>query len=436
MDGTGRVIPLTDRQGERGRARLAALAGGHLEVAATGALVYDETGLPYLDCGGQGGFLLGHRHPAVTRAVLDQVNRRPMASRVLLDPTVARAAATLAEVTPPGLDFVHFVNSATEAVEAAIKLARAHGAYRLVSATGGSHGTTLGALSLSTRGRAAEPFRPLLPSVSQVPYGDLAALTGVLAAGGRQCVVLEAVQADNGVVVPPAGYLSGVAAACRTHGAFLVLDETTTGLGRLGRWWGASAEELEPDVLCVGGALSGGVVPVAAIAATSRAYAPLAHESFGVSETFAAAPIAMAAATAAVLAIRDERLVERAALLGTGIRTDLRRMLADHPAIREVRGAGLLIGIELADRALAERFGMELLDRQVLTSIAPAAPSVLRLAPPAVLTDDQLGWLLLAVSGAATALGGAPDETGNPVARVKIAESVEAVVPEAIPTKG
>jgi putrescine aminotransferase len=404
MTDTGQVIPLTDRQSERGQARLAALAGGHLEVASAGAVVYDGTGRPYLDCGGHGGFLLGHRHPAVLRAVLDQVNRRPMASRVLLDPTVAVAAAALAGVTPPGLDFVHFVNSGTEAVEAAIKLARAHGAYRLVSASGGSHGSTMGALSLSSRGRTAEPFRPLLPSVRQVPYGDLAALTAVLGSGGTHCVVLEPVQADHGVVLPPQGYLSGVARACREHGAFLVLDETWTGLGRLGRWWGADAEEVRPDALCVGGALSGGVVPVAAVVATSAAYAPLVHESFGVAETFAGSPIAMAAATAAVRAIRDERLVARAGLLGAGILDDLRRLLADSPHVQAVRGAGLLIGIEFGNRDVAERFGMELLDRQVLSSGAPAAPHVVRIAPPAVLTDAQLGWLLEAVTGAAAAL--------------------------------
>jgi putrescine aminotransferase len=181
-----------------------------------------------------------------------------------------------------------------------------------------------------------------------------------------------------------------------------VLDETWTGLGRLGRWWGA--DDVAPDVICIGGALSGGVVPVAAIAATAAAYAPLAHESFGVAETFAGSPIALAAATAAVRAIRDGGLVERAALLGAGILDDIRRLLADHPDVVEVRGAGLLIGIELATPELATQFGMELLDRQLLATVPPAAPSVIRLAPPAVLSDTQLGWLLDAVTAAAAAL--------------------------------
>lgn len=412
MTGSARVIPLRQRQRERGRARLAALTGARVEVGASGALVYDEAGRAYLDCGGHGGFLLGHRHPRVAAAVVDQINRRPMASRMLLDPTVARAAATLAEVTPPGLDFVQFVNSGTEAVETAIKLARAQGAYRLVSAYGSRHGSTLGALSLSTRDRAAEPFRPLLPSVRQVPYGEVDAMAAVLAGGRDQCVVLEPVQVDHGVVLPPAGYLSAVAELCRQHGAFLVLDETQTGLGRLGRWWGADAEDVVPDVLCVGGTLSGGVVPVAAVAATAAAYAPVAHGSFGLAETFAGSPVAMAAATAAIQAIRDEGLVERAGLLGAGILADVRRVLGETcPAlVREVRGAGLLLGIEFDTGPAAAAFALELLDRQVLAGHGTCAPRVVRLTPPAVLTDTELGWLLDSLTGAAGALAVRADE--------------------------
>jgi putrescine aminotransferase len=411
-DSTARVIPLHDRQGERGRARLAALTGGRLEVGAAGAVVYDDAGRGYLDCGGHGGFLLGHRHPRVAAAVVDQINRRPMASRVLLDPTVARAAATLAEVTPRGLDFVQFLNSGTEAVETAVKLARAHGKYRLVSAYGGSHGTTLGALSLTTRDRNAEPFRPLLPSVRQVPYGDVEALAAVLSGGRNHCVVLEPVQAEHGVILPPVGYLAAVAQVCRDHDAFLVLDETHTGLGRLGHWWGADAEDVIPDALCVGGTLSGGVVPVAAVAATSAAYAPLAQDSFGLPETFAGSPVAMAAATATVQAIRDEGLVERARLLGAGLLDDLRRIVATTcpHLVREVRGAGLLLGIEFASGPLAAGFALELLDRQVLAGHSASAPRVVRVTPPAVLTDSELHWLLDSLTEAARAVAARADE--------------------------
>jgi putrescine aminotransferase len=401
-----RVIPLHDSRQERGWTRPAAVSGSRIEVGSAGAVVRDGSGLEYLDCGGRGGFLLGHRHPRVAAAVVDQINRRPMASGVLLDPTVARAAATLAEVAPPGLDFVHFVNSGTEAVEAAIKLARALGAYRLVAAYGGSHGSTLGALSLSTRDRNAEPFRPLLPSVRQVPYGDVEALGAVLADGRHHCVVLEPVQADHGVVLPPAGYLSAVADMCRRHGAFLVLDETRTGLGRLGSWWGADAEGVVPDALCVGGTLSGGVVPVAALLATSQGRAPLTHGSFGRPEAFAGSPVAMAAARATVRAIRDEGLVDRAGMLGTAIVHDLRRIVAETcpHLVREVRGAGLLIGVEFADQPLAAEFTLELLDRRVLATRAALAPHVVRLTPPAVLTDAELDWLLAAATEAARAV--------------------------------
>ncbi len=406
MTKSARVIPLPDRRQERGGTRPAAVPGSRLEIGSAGAVVRDDTGLAYLDCGGHGGFLLGHRHPRVAAAVVDQINRRPMASGVLLDPTVARAAATLAEVAPPGLDFVHFVNSGTEAVEAAIKLARAHGAYRLVAAYGGSHGSTLGALSLSTRDRNAELFRPLLPAVRQVPYGDVEALGVALADGRQHCVVLEPVQADNGVVLPPAGYLSAAADLCRRHGAFLVLDETQTGLGRLGSWWGADTERVVPDALCAGSTLSGGVVPVAALLATARSYAPLVHDSFGRPEAFAGSPVAMAAVHATVHAIRDEGLVDRAGVLGARLLHDLRRILAETcpNLVREVRGAGLLIGIEFTDQPLAAAFALELLDRRVLAAQAALAPHVIRLTPPAVLADAELDWLLAAATEAARAV--------------------------------
>jgi putrescine aminotransferase len=399
------VVGAYRRHVSRGRARLAELTGGLVEVSSAGSTVTDAAGRDYLDCGGYGVFLLGHRHPAVVSAVIDQVQRRPLSTRLMLDPTVARAAETLASGTPEGLDLVHFVNSGAEATEAAIKLARASGRRTLVSATGGFHGKTTGALGLTANELYQAPFRPLLPDVVHVPFGDAVALGEVLARTDDACVVLEPVQGEGGVVLPPPGYLGEVARLCAAAGALFVLDEVQTGLGRLGSWWGADREGVRPDVLLVGKGLSGGVVPVAAMVATARAYRPFGDDPFLHTSTFAGSPIAMAAATAAVAAIRDEGLVERADALGAGMLADLRTALAPcGPLVREVRGAGLLIGLEFDDPATALDLVLDLLDRGVLVNHSLNAHRVVRLTPPAVLTDAEADRVVEAVAAAATAL--------------------------------
>jgi putrescine aminotransferase len=393
------------RHVSRGRARLAELTGGLVEVSSAGSTVTDAAGRDYLDCGGYGVFLLGHRHPAVVSAVIEQVQRHPLSTRLMLDPTVARAAETLASVTPEGLDLVHFVNSGAEATEAAIKLARASGRRTLVSATGGFHGKTTGALGLTANELYQAPFRPLLPDIVHVPFGDAVALGEVLARIDDACVVLEPVQGEGGVVLPPPGYLSEVARLCTAAGALLVLDEVQTGLGRLGSWWGADREGIRPDVLLVGKGLSGGVVPVAAMVATARAYKPFSDDPFLHTSTFAGSPIAMAAATAAVTAIRDEGLVERADALGARMLADLRAGLAPcGPLVREVRGAGLLLGLEFDDPATALDLVLDLLDRGVLVNHSLNAHRVVRLTPPAVLTDAEADRVVEAVASAAVAL--------------------------------
>jgi putrescine aminotransferase len=392
------------RHVSRGRARLAELTGGLVEITSHGSTVVDATGREFVDCGGYGVFLLGHRHPAVVSAVVDQVQRHPLSTRLMLDPTVARAAATLASVTPEGLDLVHFVNSGAEATEAAVKLARAHGRRTLVSATGGFHGKTTGALALTANELYQAPFRPLLDAL-HVPFGDAAALGEVLARTADACVVLEPVQGEGGVVLPPSGYLAEVARLCRASGALLVLDEVQTGLGRLGSWWGADREDVRPDVLLVGKGLSGGVVPVAAMVATATAYKPFGDDPFLHTSTFAGSPIAMAAATAAVTAIRDEGLVERAASLGARMLADLRAALAPcGPLLRDVRGAGLLIGLEFDDPGTALDLVLDLLDRGVLVNHSLNAHRVVRLTPPAVLTDAEADRVVEAVATAASGL--------------------------------
>jgi putrescine aminotransferase len=392
-----------------GRAALGELLGGDVEVSSAGAWVRTDTGRELLNCGGYGVFLTGARHPRVVDAVREQLDRNPVATRLLLEPQAGLAAEALAATTPAGLDRVHFACGGAEAVEAAIKLARANGRHHLISMTDGYHGKTLGALSVTQKPLFQDPFRPLLPGVSRVPFGDAAALDRELALHpGTACVIVEPVQGEAGVIVPPDGYLRDVAASCRRHDALFVLDEIQTGLGRLGHWWGADREGVVPDMVLVGKALGGGVVPVSALVATETAFAPFDRDPFIHTSTFSGAPLGMAAAVGAITAIREDGLVDRADKLGRVLHDELGHILHEvlGDRVAAIRGVGLLIGIELNVPGLAGELLIELMTAGVVANHSLNADRVLRLTPPAVLDDHEVQFLLDAFERAARAVLG------------------------------
>ena len=402
----GEILELYRRHVSAGQARLARLMDVPLEWRSSGCLVYDENATAYLDCGGYGVFLLGHCHPAVVAAVRRQLETHPLSTRLLINPELARAAARLAGVAPAGLEQVYFANSGAEAVEAALKLVRLHGRRRLIATHGGFHGKTFGALSVTGRPAYQTPFLPLLPDVRFVPFGDAAALEEAVAEAGEEgCLICEPVQAEGGVRIPPPGYLRAAREITRRHGALFVLDEIQSGMGRLGAWWGADHEGIAPDVLLAGKSLSGGAVPVGAVVATPEIFAPLSADPFLHSSTFGGNPLAMAAVQAAIRVTAEEDLPGRAGALGAWLLGELRARLAGlGPDLVEVRGLGLLIGIELATPALAGELMLELLRRRVLVSHSLNAHAVVRLTPPAILTAEHCDWLLAAVSEAAAKL--------------------------------
>ncbi len=375
-----------------GRASLGRLLGGMAEVGSSGAWIHTHDGRRYLNFGGHGVYLLGHRHPAVVAAVRRQLDTHPMSTRVFFEPVGIQAAAELASVTPPGLDLVHFVNSGAEATEAALKLARAHGKTRLVTTNRGFHGKTLGALSVTARRLYQDPFEPLLPGVTVVPYGDPGALETALAeVAGRGCFIVEPVQGEGGVIVPPPDYLATAAQLCRRYDSLLIVDEIQTGLGRLGSWWGVDTAGVVPDLLLVGKVLSGGVVPVSAMVTTADIYQPFAKDPYLHSSTFAASPIACAAALATVQVVRDEDIVSRAATIGEELLAAVRGVMSQVGSERvEVRGRGLLIGIEFDEPGLVGELYLNLVDRGVLVNHSLNSPTVLRLTPPAILSPTEL----------------------------------------------
>jgi putrescine aminotransferase len=386
-------------------ATLARLVASPVEVAAAGSKVRGSDGHAYLDCGGFGVFLLGHCHPVVVAAVREQLERNPLATRLFLNPELARAAADLADVTPPGLDYVFLTNSGAEATEVGLKLARLAGKRHVIAMHGGFHGKTLGALSVTGRAQYRDPFGPLLPLVDFVPFGDLAALHAVLT--DQSVVLLEPVQAEGGVRLAPDGYLRQVRDACTGQGAVLILDEIQSGMGRLGAWWGADLAGVTPDVLLAGKILGGGVLPVGGVVASARLFEPLNDDPLLHSSTFAGSPIAAAAVSATISAIKSEGIIERTRELGPrvlGLAVDAVTAHCQH-LVTEVRGAGLLIGIDFVSAEAATEFLIGLLDEHVIPSYSLNASNVLRLTPPAILDAADLDWLGRALASAARHVG-------------------------------
>jgi putrescine aminotransferase len=396
------VLDQYHRHLSRGRAKISDVFGTQLETASRGAWVETSDGGRYLNGGGYGVFIHGARHPYVEAAVIRQIRTNPIASRILLEPQVAGAAEALARSAPEGLDHVYFASSGTEATEAAIKLARTCGRRRLVSTTGGYHGKTLGALAVTANSLYQDPFRPLLPEVSHVPFGDAEALAAELRTGAEACVILEPVQGEGGVRIPPDGYLRDVRAVCDQYGALLVLDEIQTGLGRLGTWWGADRDGVAPDIMLVGKGLSGGIVPVSAMVATAEVFRAFDKDPFIHTSTFSGAPVAMAAARAAVEAIETDGLVQRSATIGAGLLAGLRQAVQRHcpHLVGDVRGLGLLIGVEAQDPGIAGELLAELMNQHVIVNYSLNAPTVLRFTPPAVMTAEDSEFLLSAFAAA------------------------------------
>jgi putrescine aminotransferase len=363
--------------------------GAVLEWEGEGCFVRDVRGREFLDClGGYGIFSLGHRHPKVIAAVTAQLGRLALHSQHLLNPVAAEAARRLAEITPGNLRKTFWCSTGTEAVEGALKLSRLYtGRKRFVSTINAFHGKTLGSLSVTGRPQFRTPFEPLLDATF-VPYGDAAAIADAIDAE-TAAVILEPVQGEGGVNVPPNGYLTEVRRLCSERGALLVFDEVQTGLGRTGAMFGCDHEGVVPDVMNLGKALSGGVIPCAAFTSTDEIWRAFHPNPFYHTSTFGANPLATTAAAATITTIRDEGLVERAARTGEYFLSGLRALAERFPeSIRDVRGRGLLIGVEIVDAARGERLAHRLFDRNVLVAHTLNKPEVIRIEPPLVISTD------------------------------------------------
>jgi acetylornithine aminotransferase len=349
-------------------------------VRGEGAVLTDESGKQYLDLlGGIAVNALGHAHPAVVAAVSQQISTLGHVSNLYVaEPPVALAELLLALAGRPGR--VLFCNSGAEAVEAAFKLSRLTGKTHVVSTQGGFHGRTMGALSLTGQPAKADPFRPLPGEVVHIPYGDADALRAAVT-DATAMVILEPIQGENGVVVPPPGYLAAAREICTARGALLVLDEVQTGVGRTGHWFAHQADGVEPDIITLAKGLGGGL-PIGACVAFGAAAGLFGPGSHGT--TFGGNPVSCAAALAVVRTIANEGLLDNVKRVGEQIRRGVEGL--GHPLIAGVRGAGLLLGIVLtADVSPALAAGL----RDAGFLVNPIQPGVIRLAPPLILTTEQ-----------------------------------------------
>jgi acetylornithine/LysW-gamma-L-lysine aminotransferase len=346
-------------------------------------MVWDAEGRSYIDCDtGHGLAILGHNHPAVVGAVQEQAGKLLTCGESFYSAPRARLYSELAVALPPGLDRYFLCNSGTESVEAALKLARlATGRNRVVAFCGGFHGRTLGSLSATWNPRYRQAFTPLLDGFVHVPFNDAnAADEAVTPEIGA--VIVEPVQGEGGVHVAEARFLARLRELCDAAGALLVFDEVQTGVGRTGTFIAAQRFGVTPDIICLAKGLAGGV-PIGAVA-FGRRLGELprgAHAS-----TFGGNPLACAAAAATVKVIQEQDLAARAAALGESFRDSLRELAARFGVIREVRGLGLMVAVDLKTRSA--RYLQALQDRGVLA--LAAGPTVIRFLPPLVITQEQL----------------------------------------------
>jgi len=375
---------------------------------ARGATLWTADGRPFIDLlAGIGVNNVGHAHPAVVEAVQRQAERYLHAmvyGEYVLEPQV-RLAEALARVLPPPLSVAYFTNSGTEANEGALKLAKKWtGRRRLVAFRNSYHGDTHGSLSVTGRDVYRNPFLPLLPDVEFLPFGDEAALERIDETVAA--VITEPIQGEGGVRVPPEGWLPALRHRCTGTGALLIFDEVQTGFGRTGRMWAGEHWGVAPDILVLAKALGGGM-PLGAFVGAPELMATLSHDPpLAHVTTFGGHPVCCAAGFASLQVIVGEDLPARAARVGEEIRARLRAMGERHGGVRDVRGLGMLIGLELDTPERTRAFAQGAFEEGVIIGWTLHSDTVIRMAPPLNISAEELERGLAGLDRALAAAGG------------------------------
>jgi LysW-gamma-L-lysine/LysW-L-ornithine aminotransferase len=349
-----------------------------------GCWLWDVHDRRYLDLGSaQGVAMVGHSHPKLSAAVATQAQQLISCPNFLYNDTRAKFAAKLAEILPAHLQHIFLSNSGAEAMDGALKFARlATGRTKFVAFTRGFHGRTVGALSVTHDPKYREPFNPLLET-THVPYNNIAKLDAAVD-DQTAAVVLEVVQGEGGVNLGKAEFLAAAQEFCRQRGALLIIDEIQTGFGRTGKWFGYQHFDLEPDILCLAKGIGGGF-PMGAIVYgewMQGALFPGVHGS-----TFGGNPLACAAGLAALEIYQEEGLIDRSARMGEFLRQALAEALHERAIVREIRGLGLMVAVELREKV--GPYLKALMEEQSVIAL-PAGPNVLRLLPPLIIDEAEV----------------------------------------------
>lgn len=373
-----------------------------LEWEGQGSLLYDLTGRRFIDClGGYGIYSAGIRHPKIVKAVADQLQRMPLSSQELIDPLRGALAELLGEIAPGDLQYSFFINNGTDAVEGAYKLARLFtGRTNFISSIRGFHGKSCGSLSLMGKWEYREPFLPLLPGVQFVEFGDAEAVEDELykadATGkGVAAVIMEPIQGEAGAIVPPDDFWPRIRKACDEYGALLIADEVQTGMGRTGKMFGVEHWNTVPDILCLGKALGGGVMPLSAFVSTPKIWSVLEKNPFIHTSTFGGNPLACAAGIAAIHVTLEEDLVGQAHKKGRYLLGELVALQMRYDRVlRKAQGKGLLLGLEFENTEIGYKVVANLFKRGVLVAGTLTNSRVVRIEPALNISDALIDEVL------------------------------------------
>jgi len=387
-------------------------------IRAQGTQVWDEKEVSHLDfLGGYGSLNIGHNHPIVIEAI-DKVKSRPNILQTSINPLASALAHNLAQITPGELSNVFFGNSGAEAVEGALKTARIYtGKGKIIYCDGSFHGKTIGALSVTGRVKYQKPFYPLLPQCESVPFGDAEALEKALMGKDVACFIVEPIQGEGGIILPPEGYLKAARELCSKYETLLIVDEVQTGFGRTGKMFAAEWDGIVPDIMCFAKALGGGIMPIGAFITTKEIW----EKSYGSADkatlhtsTFGGNTWASAASLATLGVLIDEDLANAAKEKGEYLSEKLAQLKSRYPLIKDIRGKGLLIGIEfqqqeksvldkltggkaseLTNEYTGSLIAGELLNKHnIITAYTLNNPNVIRLAPPLTVTYEELDYVI------------------------------------------
>jgi putrescine aminotransferase len=379
-----------------------------VEWSDGGSTYRDVHGKEYIDClGGFGIYMLGHRHPTVVKAVKAQLEHQALHSQELLDPMRGYLAHLLAMVTPGDLQYSFFCNSGTEANEGAMKLAKLYAWRRkkdhskgIISTTRAFHGKSIGSLSVSGKAEFRKPFAPLVPGVRFVPYGEADALDKELSICDQvgfdiAAFIAEPIQGEAGAILPPPDYFAKVREICDKWHVLFIADEVQTGMGRTGKLWGMDNWGVAPDIMTMGKALGGAVIPIGNFIATPEVFEAFFENPYIHSTTFGGNPMATSAAIGAIHATLEEDIPGQAAEKGAYLKGKLTEMAAQYDDLfAEVRGMGVIIGMEFRDADIGYAVSQGLFSRGVLIGGTLFNSLTLRMQPPAIITYEEMDTVL------------------------------------------